>query len=128
MVECLFFSASATVFAGDSRGLSTRWQLRNMVQTGSDPFHYIEAEWDEGPIQNLSVGEFLCMVLPKTNDIKGLAIVNYEDRSRASLLRTKSLWDNSLGQVGTIHFPLFYVAEIFFQVPSIRNTKAVLKF
>jgi hypothetical protein len=99
-----------------------------MVQTGSDPFHYIEAECVEGPIQNLSAGEFLCMVLPKTNDIKGLAIVNCEDRSRAPLLRTKIPWDNSLGQVETIHFSLFYVTELFFQVLSIREAKAVLKF
>lgn len=97
---------SAIEGTGDGRGLTTQWHLRSMIQTPGDPFHYIEAEWAEGPQVKLESGQLLCMVVPKSKEVKALAIVNFQDRSRVSLLRTRSAWDASLGQVCRPFFPV----------------------
>ena len=70
-----------------------------MVQTMGDPFHYFEAEWKAGPKVKFDAGEFLCMVVPGTKEVKAVAIINNHDRYQAPLLRTRAPWNSSFGTV-----------------------------
>jgi len=69
-----------------------------MVRTMGDAFHYFEAESKQGNIK-FDVGEFLCMTVPGTEEVKAVAIVYHQDRLRAPLLRTRTPWDFSLDEV-----------------------------
>nr|XP_024365688.1 uncharacterized protein LOC112277499 isoform X3 [Physcomitrium patens] len=91
-------SSQALTESQDSRAQSSRWQMRSMVQTMGDPFHYFEAQWMEGPNVNFDVGEFLCITLPETKEVKAVAIVHYQGRNQAPLLRTRVPWGSSLGK------------------------------
>ncbi|KAG0576671.1 hypothetical protein KC19_5G098200 [Ceratodon purpureus] len=82
-------------YSEDSRAQSSSWQLRSMVQTMGDPFHYFEAEWKAGPKVKFNAGEFLCMLVPGTNEVKAVALINNHDRYQAPLLRTRAPWNSS---------------------------------
>lgn len=92
---------SVCVVNVDSRGQLTVWRLRSMVRTTGDAFHYFEAESKQGNIK-LDVGEFLCMMVPGTEEVKGVAIVYHQDRFQAPLLRTRLPWDFSLDEVSSL--------------------------
>lgn len=70
-----------------------------MIQTPGDPFHYMEVRHGEGPNLKLDIGELLGMMVPKTKQIKALAIVYSKDRTCIAVLRARAAWDSSLGQV-----------------------------
>lgn len=82
----------------DSRGQFLIWRLRSMVGTTGDAFHYFEAESRLGNTK-FDVGEFLCIIVPKTEEVKGVALVYNQERNQAPLLRTRLPRDFSLDQV-----------------------------
>ncbi len=63
------------------RGMATRWNVQGMIQTPGDPFHYMEVRQAEGPNLKLDLGELLGMMVPKTKQMKALAIVYSKDRT-----------------------------------------------
>jgi hypothetical protein len=81
------------------RGMATRWNVQGMIQTPGDPFHYMEVRLAEGPNLKLDVGELLGMMVPKTKQIKALAIVYSKYHTCIAVLRAHAAWDSSLGQV-----------------------------
>lgn len=83
----------------DSRGLSSIWRLRKMVRTMGDPFYYFEAESKHGNFIKFDIGEFLCMIVPGTVEVKAVAIVNHQERLQAPLLTTRVPGDFSLDEV-----------------------------
>lgn len=89
----------AFVATQDPRGQSSVWQLRSMVETMGDPFHYFEAECVEGPRVKFETGEFLCMIEPISKKVKAVAIVNHQDRNQAPLLRSRIPRDCSISKV-----------------------------
>ncbi len=90
------------------RGIATRWNVQGMIQTPGDPFHYMEVRHAEGPNLKLDVGELLGMMVPKTKQIKALAIVYSKDRTCIAVLRARAAWDSLLGQVGFEYICCFY--------------------
>jgi hypothetical protein len=76
----------------ESRGQSSVWELRSMVQTMGDPFHYFKAECIKGQNLKFDAGEFLCMIGPGTGEVKAVAIINHQDRYQAPLLSSLGLF------------------------------------
>ncbi|XP_024378072.1 uncharacterized protein [Physcomitrium patens] len=112
----------------DPRGQSSVWQLRSMVETMGDPFHYFEAECVEGPRVKFETGEFLCMIEPISKKVKAVAIVNHQDRNQAPLLRSRIPRDCSISKCVLLRLcSMVTVRRMFLAVSTVSEVFSPLQ-